>query len=253
MKMKFTFKLLTLLTVSSVLSYSIQDDLKKRLDLNFEDLGEAAKCLTSLSNFQECKIDTTNLKNDKESVCNSFNSEKCQKVLKDGIKAIPECKDLPTEVLAASPLLFEILSSGIGLACSKDENGNYCPLSDIIITNDGKLNKEDQSVQMAVIETCKSKQCTDAAIDTLNRVETAEMLSGLSSVNFKRQEIKAQTHPEIDEKSISEYKLILEYFKSDNCTQAQIANNNDTSDAYSTFKLYTAFLVTFAIILPNFF
>lgn len=250
--MKLTTKILSLLAVNSVLSYTIEEKLNKRLDFDLNSLGGVANCLTALDKFQECKINTSDLQNNKDIVCSSFNSEKCQQVLKGGINTIPECKDLPTEVLATSPLIFEMLSSSIGLACSKDENDNYCPLSDVIISNNGKLDQNEETVKAAIKETCKSKKCVDAAVDTLTRIETGEMLVSLGGGKFKRQVIQAQTQNESTDKSISDYKEVLEYFKSNNCTQAYTVTT-ETSDAYSAFKIYTALLMTFALVLPNFF
>ncbi|KAG4085503.1 hypothetical protein H8356DRAFT_1740080 [Neocallimastix lanati (nom. inval.)] len=249
--MKLTTKLLTLLSASTVFSYSVQNELNKRLEINLQELGAAANCMTALSKFQDCNINITNLKNNKDTICQAINSEKCQTILKGGINAIPECKDLPKEVLATSPLFFEMLSSSVGLACSKDENGNYCPLSDVIISQDGKLSREEQEVQNAITETCKSKKCVDAAVDTLTRVEAAELIADLAGVNFGKQEVSVQNQTQTVEKS--EYKKVLEYFRSDNCTEVYNPTAKVESSAYSAFSFYTVFLVTFAFVLSNFF
>jgi len=265
--MRFIKSILTLLAATTALSYSAEEKLNKRLDFDLNSLGGVASCLAALDKFKECKIDAAGLQTNKDAVCSSFNSDKCQTIIKGGINSIPECKDLPTEVLATAPIIFEMLSSSIGLACSKDEKGEYCPLSNIIISNDGKLDRNDEAVKHAVEETCKSKKCIDAAVDTLTRIETMEMLYSLASnVKYKKEDTQTQgetqpqaqpqntqTQNETTDKSFSDYKVVLEYFKSDNCTRINTVTATESSDAYTAFSIYTGFLVTFAIVLPNFF
>jgi len=94
--------------------------------------------------------------------CTSINSEKCKNFFNDPSKYLPICsKDLQfSEIL--QPFLFKDLVNGLYSKCLTDEEGNLCPYSIYTITQTGQ---ED-----ALMDTCKSKKCTESLIDALKDV-----------------------------------------------------------------------------------
>lgn len=248
--MRFSSKLLTLLAATCAFS-------KNSKRFNLEDIAAIAKCTAALADYRECEIEIGNINNNLDIVCNTINTEKCQNILNNGIKNVPECNSLPNQVVVPVQLIYRIINSSASLACAKDENGNYCPLSgaNIFTTN----YKTDEEIIKLLNSTCQSRSCTDKAVDTLMRIETSELLADLAiqtasnSNNNNKQMVNENTEPITLNKAVdlSEIKLtqpqvdmMVKYLKSTNCTvnaPPAVTANTETDDA-------TAIKISFLLI-----
>lgn len=112
-----------------------------------------------------------NPKNMKE-LCEVMNDSKCNKVFKEGISSIPECKDMPLELTKMYEAIFQQLTEAAGFSCEQDEAGNYCPLSKISQEYSEKKGKvpKDEAVK-AINESCESKKCREAFIGYFKKYE----------------------------------------------------------------------------------
>jgi len=202
--MKFSTTLLTLLASTSVLSYNIKrqitdeeiESLKSMpkatnapdvsnfdlsqissLDLSFLGIEKNEECNNALKGYSECLVGIDeNKQNNKDNLCTIYNSEKCQSLYKNGVKSVKGCENLQDILLRIEGLLIETNSVSLKMQCAKDENGKYCPLSDLssqLITEVNNKSSNSTTTEAdtqkkfdeAVNATCKSRTCIDAALE----------------------------------------------------------------------------------------
>lgn len=144
-------KILTLLAVTSTLSYNLESKV----------MGD---------NENQCSIDTYSYvdcflnENGFDKLCNNYNSQRCQNFINDPLAAVPSCQSLPdepkNEILNTffNKIIYE---AGItSIQCRKDENDNYC--------SDASGNSADEKLMNVIDDATKSDYCTTIAIENLN-------------------------------------------------------------------------------------
>jgi len=288
--MKFT-KFLTLLTATAVLSHSVPEkrqEQEKIEDNNIENLREGSKtidipdisnidltqlsqldlsfigikkneeCDKAIEEYKTCFVGTNKIEEgQKDTVCNNFNSEKCQSLFKNGIKGVKGCENLEDLLYNIEEFLVEANSVSLKMQCAKDENGQYCPLSNFstqvinqaVNKNDTVTDEETKTKYTeAVNSTCKSRTCIDAALEFetgSNKLksdveEFKKQIEGI--INFMG---AAQDMPMFNPRAkfaftldgITDENMInktSEYLRSDECT-AQAPKKEDSSA--TTIKL----------------
>jgi len=305
--MKFTTQLLTILAASSVyaiptkrqvndinidigennlgnIGNNIPDDLTIPVDLSDPNnldpssfnMGINEQCDKALEQYKECLEGNSEIDvNNKDNVCNTFNSEKCQQFFNDDIKNIQGCENL--NEIASRVLNFYKKGNTVSLKmqCAKDENGKYCPLANLSpklmsIEDDNKNDdKEFKTIYAeAVSETCKSRSCINAALEFesgyneikqevsefKDQVETMYNFIGAfkdmpmqnPSAKYRRvfsiENIDLKSDKDAADKLI---KTTSDYLKSEECSvQAPKAESSAT-----TLKFTAALIVTLALFL----
>jgi len=186
--MKFS-NLLTLLAVTSAFA------LNSKRDDQSEQLGQTAtqgeqandgmasdefyKCLSVLSNMTE-KCYGTPIKtyedfektNKMELDCKMVNSNECQTVLKDNSSG--ECG-----------LALSSITPSMSLYCATNEKGDICPFSQAMQKKVEKITVDAHSAKSIgysfsdkdIEETCKSKKCTEEALNLFKKMKKNGMIS----------------------------------------------------------------------------
>jgi len=266
--MKFITKIIALFAVTAVYSHSISNDMNKRSDSQsildiFKECDEAI--------MKECDIFSEIKKDNLETICTTFKSEKCQKLMTDGVSSIAACSNLTDTLLALKIEILKLQKASIEFLCVKDEKGKSCPfveyelenssmlkfnLSDFQTTTEKKESskkedtKEEEASIAAINETCKSKICTNSLIEysnTLSKFEK-ELQSALiiTTSNVKR-EFKVEGEGLDEEQTLQK---AIDYLKSEECTAqaAENVNENSTSNA-ATMKFKSAIIVSLSLLL----
>ncbi|OUM70108.1 hypothetical protein PIROE2DRAFT_1787 [Piromyces sp. E2] len=154
--MKFNSQLLLILTATT--AYAYIDPLKeKQCDNDLDEL------YSNCFNYEDLTKESL------QTVCQAYHSEKCQKLYKEGVAIAGDCKLLDLGELKEMNSLYASKFGHIELICSTDENNQPCPLAyyDIVDENDDMSARE--AYDKYVNESCKSKKCTDVAIDVIKR------------------------------------------------------------------------------------
>ncbi|ORX42411.1 hypothetical protein BCR36DRAFT_587230 [Piromyces finnis] len=199
--MKFIKKLLTILTTTSVFTYSIpvkrqeielnintnqknipdvqNFDLSQlsNIDLSYLGINTNEKCENSLINYKECLIGTIEIdQNNKDVICRTFNAEKCQHLFNNGMESLDGCKDLDDLLLKIKKFIVETNYVSLKMQCAKDESNQYCPLSSLSTQLINETSQQTSSNEEEVIKkyndavnaTCKSKTCIDTTLEFEN-------------------------------------------------------------------------------------
>ncbi|KAG4100366.1 hypothetical protein H8356DRAFT_1661016 [Neocallimastix lanati (nom. inval.)] len=214
--MKFYTLYVTLLFITTtVFSYSIVNknrNLKWKRDVTvnvnqyaFSELAEG--CSKDLENFREY-YDCTGLANinrtNFQSVCTTFNSEKCQTVLKDPLSYIPNCKKSAVIDEMFSDTAVNMRKAEMNIICHTDEQGKLCPVAEIFIDN----NRNTTEMKNAIRRSCLSEKCNEVMIDTI-----PELLAGT-----KKAESLTITEGEVDKNIDEEVDSWIDFLKSKECT-----------------------------------
>jgi len=163
------------------------------------------ECMTFLQEINsKCPVEKND---DKDKSCKIFNSEECKAAFK---KDLSSCGDI-NSLLGLS---FNLLK----MTCGVDENGKYCPLSTALES------KEEPDYDALAQETCKSKACTDNALENLPELKKLRM--GSNTVNVVK----------IDN--------LIASLKEEKCTAAH--------SGASHIKVGSALLFTLALVLSYF-
>jgi len=243
--MKISNVFLTLLTATSAFSYHIPKKLYKREEVL--ELDTITECEKAIKN--ECNLEIN--KNNLDTVCASFNSDKCQNLSKN-ISSLKACTSLGQEFISSEQETIKSQLSTVEFMCSKDENGKYCPYisfelehstlfgneNEDVSTNEphskeDKKKEEEESIK-AIMETCKSKKCSDAFLKVLPFLDNFEKDYEIKYVkrhlNIKRdlQFKDGMTHKE-------KLTKIMEYLKSDECAASvKTSSQNSSNDTGSS-------------------
>lgn len=134
---------------------------KNAVEIDIDNLqGNDKKCMTELEPYEDCIDDPT--PSTLDTYCTIFLSDNCQKFYKDPMSFIPNCK--------GSQLIDENLEGIIksyvpvyNLACQKDEVGNPCPFSEVVIKTFTFLNSKELNEKMD--NTCRSNICREATLN----------------------------------------------------------------------------------------
>lgn len=279
--MKFSTHFFTLLAVSFAFSHSIPNQKRDDSDLdNFienmvnDTVFEVTKdtsdsdskktnkwlsnsseeykaCEEALKQYEECFEDKEITKENVDVVCNTPISEKCQKLYNDGIDVIPECQKLEGLRKTVLGHIVKLSDLNIKVKCSKDEQGQYCPLNYFSVSEKNYIgfrivsNNEEQ-FKAALDDTCKSDICTDVYLnaftefsDLKNDVSSFFSSIGEEITSTISDKISSKDKRETEDQKIEDDKLLnktSDYLKSDKCIALKAKYENLTSDASSSFK-----------------
>lgn len=271
--MRFYFIYLSLLIVK----YTIASNLiyKRENDINWDNYEDCDKisikgcekiieegydkvtnCLNKIN--ETCKlsylIDEYNI-ND---VCDNWQSPQCQNLIDKNSKNIPECNNFSNSFSNSLDEYLNSLKALFNPICSKDEYGNYCPMSSYFLDD---VIEEQKAIDL-INNNCNSENCRKVALESyesiLRNLETDNNNDYLSKRNvivkklfninnnkrdiFKRQFIYNSS---LDE--VSQLKQIVEYLKSDNC----IAQTKKIFISSNAFSLDTNFIVRITILIVS--
>jgi len=219
--MKFTTSLLTILAATATLAVPSYNECKNIVEKKYS-------ACTKNSMFENVIFYSD--------YCIDFENEQCQKLynnsMSDIINEIPECKgyldDEDEEEMELNETILKLNYNFMKIACSKDEQGNFCPHSFVNVEKTYNLEslkmkgEEANDIYMEYVkESCRSKKCVD---DYLNNIENIKKI--YSTITF------ATTSSEEER----QYERISSILKSDTCT-AKIGktsvNANDNVNASS--------------------
>jgi len=167
--MKFVIPAFAFMAVSAVYANGAEDiavafPFKAVLNTDSSSTSKnvSLECKLQFQPYRECFEDVTSA--NLESHCGRYSSEKCEQIYKDPEGVLTDCKD--------SPYILELVNKYIGtsleankFACTKDENGNYCPFSKLALSVVTRMSQSEYQDMKS--DTCSSKICQDATYDVL--------------------------------------------------------------------------------------
>ncbi|ORX58416.1 hypothetical protein BCR36DRAFT_580037 [Piromyces finnis] len=206
----------------------------------FSQVSES--CRKDLIDFQEyysctgiVNITTENF----PEICNEYNSEKCQTVLKNPLSYIPNCKNYSVISEVFSDIAVSFRRTEMTVVCTFDESNNLCPVAEVFVNKTRNQNVEKRAIR----QSCRSKKCTDIMIDVLP----------LFLEETKDAENLIITEGNVDEdidKNVDEW---IDYLKSDECTDQYNKNSQNARSSASTLKgIGSTLLVTISLIFTLF-
>jgi hypothetical protein len=220
---------------------NIKRDVKMNVnEYAFSEVSDA--CKNDLINFQEhysCTGLVNITRENFQSVCTDFNSEKCQTVLKDPISYIPNCKEssVISEIFSETAVAFR--KAEMEVVCTPDESGNLCPVGEVFVNKTRNQNVEKRAIR----QSCRSEICTEVMIKTLP----------LFLKETKEAESLVITEGKIDDdidKNVDEW---IDYLKSKECSNQYVKSGNVNSGATSTIKVMSGtFFVIIALVFTLF-
>jgi len=182
--MKFNTGLLTLIATTSTYANTFSK-LYARSAAAIDTVS-SIECQNSINDLKkDCVTEDLNMAN-YDKICEQYKNPKCQD-LYEGVDNLPGCKDIG-EVKNLYQKLLSSYGASLKLFCTKDENGNICPLSKTLLeeqetqTNiEGEVDKEAMNVlnDEVLKNTCKSEICINSTKDYLNHVRNNNLLSDL--------------------------------------------------------------------------
>ncbi|KAG4088325.1 hypothetical protein H8356DRAFT_1725237 [Neocallimastix lanati (nom. inval.)] len=245
--MKPFSKIFCFLFAASTLALQINTNINNKNVITQITYDENADCKTSIVEYKECFADNKSKVNLEiiDEVCDKFLTEKCKKFYEEGISKLKGCEKISEEMLNQYTLKYDIKGIVLSELCSRDENGQYCPISKFL--QSGSTNRRE--LDECINNTCKSKKCVDDAIDyTTREMDFDKRLNDFldkttssnitSSSNIKRQYDGSKISEE------EENQAILEFLKSDYCSAHITTTANSRSAAISTIQ-YSNVLLTF--------
>jgi len=268
--MKLFIPLFTAIVASSVFGLTIPTKREVGVDddYDYSYLGtnpilpikkECNDALEKLKNENsECEADNDE---DYKKFCDAFNSDKCQKFYNTKFTEIPECKSSQQEIVSMLEELFKKSLTFHKIKCATDEQGNYCPLTEIEMNkriNKTMTEEEQEAIYDEILkDTCKSQKCADAYLSLLedvekNSKELFEKISTTSSSNINL-DSAAGIIQEADPSAVDGnpvFNKTLTYLRSGNCTALNKINSaNAHSGAISSMTYSSALFIGLALLL----
>lgn len=225
--MKFITKLIPLLSASStVLSYTVPLNKRQNAELYINE-----KCNVGIEKYKECVVEDYIVYNELDNICKTYQTEKCQKFFNDGIKVLEECNEFSEINLNYRQGRFDAVKIHLDAACAKDENNQYCSLN--LFDFSKRFPEERDEFHNAVNNTCKSKKCTEIAIDYATKEQ--ELKEKLDEIYNQLAEEEKEfriinSKREFNSTNIEDRIILIhmiEYLKSSECSQMEIDSNID--------------------------
>jgi len=219
------------------LSEKFFHNITKRTDNDDEYTKIANQCINTLNKYEGCLMESELEIINLNSYCYSYNDDKCQRLLSEGTKSIPACRDTQLQSeLSDFDTYLVIVNFYKKYHCAKDEKGNYCPfnLMDVESRRIGKDNNNNNNnngnVQPEkdffnyVEETCQSRKCTNTFLhynedyDDLIKIidEHNEQISMKTTNQTKRM---FEASKDVDQDSSENMRLAIQYLKSNECNK----------------------------------
>jgi len=213
----------------SVNKNSFQQNLKIR-SVDEKNNLSISECKSALKEFEECIIEPKdNDFIDLNLFCMGFHTEKCINYINGGLPKVRGCSnDFKDDKQINKYYVYsEFMKLVYKLHCTKDENGNYCPVS-LMDSENRKYKKENRVKTIEEVEkqfytfinnTCVLKECRETIINI------DEDYKYLDELEKKLDKIKNSTHSkrafhvENLEKVSSDdlIKQAADYLKSEEC------------------------------------
>jgi len=233
--MKFT-KLLVLLPVTS-LAYTIKRDSTNSMqtdgnpNLNGVDpLMNTPECQNLSKAIDKCFGDMGGNPTS-EAGCDKFHTEDCQVLLKQDLNACGNNFGID----------YGSVLSTLKFGCAKNESGNYCPQLRFIL--------EDKLTDSELNDICKSKSCTEKALEGLGEMKSITIeLTDPETVAKELPFLDKFINTLTDEKCKATYSASSTNTTSNNST-APNANTASNADAATKIKIGSVLLTTLAIAL----
>jgi FKBP-type peptidyl-prolyl cis-trans isomerase len=150
---------------------------------------------------------------DYDEICKTYNSDKCQKLYKEGVAGFPACKELGEVLSFQNQVIIDKADYLFQRYCSKDENDKYCPLSEY----DFEEKESKEEFDNAINQTCKSRKCIDTAIEYFNKEINLENKVNEFQSKIKNSNMKRQFNSN-DLKSEEKKEAIINFLESDYCS-----------------------------------
>ncbi|OUM62980.1 hypothetical protein PIROE2DRAFT_10612 [Piromyces sp. E2] len=228
--MKFFTSVVALATIASVYASPMLTPRQENTEEQLQNTSEIIKslppeCQKEIELYADCNVNI-NLSN-YEKCC----SETCINFFKDPFKYIPSCKGNTLIDSTLTPETLEVTNNNLLLECAKDEQGNKCPFSKVLI------NEVNGVTNNIYDETCLSKACTDATYQ-----HYSYNLDHVDSNPLYTEAEKQKTKNSLNE--------TLRRLKLDECVSKHQLKDN-TSDA-TMVKVSTTFIVSFGLLLLSY-
>jgi len=174
--------------------------------------------------------------------CHTIETPKCQKYYNIKLIDIPECKT-SDKLQLIDYINFEYSLNdkyqSILLKCSRDEQGNFCPLSSIEkvkrINSTMTTQQQDENYDIALKDTCKSQKCVHSYLSRIESLEKGykenpERIADVGYFSDSEMEIiKNQYRNKLTNLHNSTVvNMSIDYFKSDECAMSSNANISAT-------------------------
>ncbi|ORX50661.1 hypothetical protein BCR36DRAFT_583240 [Piromyces finnis] len=214
--MKVFSKILTLLSATTVYSYSLQGKVKREI----ED-----QCTIGITQFDDCFVSQS-----VDQLCSNYNSERCQNFVFNPVASVPACQSLSEEQQQAitSDVFNKVIfpATVASIQCQKDESGNYC----------SQATEGDVATKLTNVinDAAKSKQCTDNAIWALNYV-----VSDNANVTPSNEAIAAAAKQGLETLNATQ-KCLAEVAEMDDCYQGE--NIDQVCSSYFSDKCQNAII-----------
>jgi len=117
------------------------------------------------SEYKDCISELTI--NNYKNVCSKINSDKCQKFYNNPLEFYSIWRENSNFVEMFQSSLIKSLKLSYQMSCQTDENGNLCPFALTSIRREGNSN--------ILNDTCKSKLCTESAINIYKNYDLDQM------------------------------------------------------------------------------
>jgi len=214
------------------------------------DYVNAAACEDDLENFYgDCFIYDKITKENQSLICRTYQSDKCQKLYKEGCTIVRDCKNLNLETRVYVENKYSESVLQLDLICSTDENNKPCPIADSFIT-DVQNNRITNNTY--INDTCKSNKCTEIAVNSFKKV--INLMKGTSlepKTKFDSEKInKEYDGSNVNSKDEIAYKLA--FLKSPFCSSQNLGTTTSlTSDTINKqlssllLKLLTLLVILF--------
>lgn len=135
---------------------------------------EKRDCVITLSDYDECLQGSDVNMSNIDSICASYNSQKCQNFYANGLtNEINACNNEHVNIKLDIDDVIKSNQAKLKFICTKDESGNICPMVKYSMENKIKASESNNPAYLqSSNDTCKSKLCSDAYVQYLQQVKS---------------------------------------------------------------------------------
>jgi len=265
--MRFSTVLLTLAAATSfVLTKRIEDQLNKVLYLTDIGASTNADPTTDINNIfskkflnkltKECRdeiektnndclnsLSSTSTSEDYNNMCKKISTETCLKFFKDPLTIFPKCANDPT--FKDEVILIQSINPKENYNCLRDKEGNPCPYTSANINGFNST-----SFREAILETCKSKVCTENLITSLDsNIKNIDIFFRLQSEKGDEKLVEF-----LKGQIIKMYNEVVDYLKDPKCTSQAVDDTATTTylvaeSGANSIKITSALFTTLSLVL----
>jgi len=220
------------------------------------DILKANKCEITLNEHYKKCFDYEGITMDNlESYCNFYHSSNCQKLYNEGNTILNDCKVLDLESRSSVEKKYVDYFINFEVICSKNEFNQSCPMAYYHIFRNSNQSEARKAFNQYINDTCKSKRCTEIAIDATKK--DIQLFKG-SDYETKSPVDSSSLNKPYDGSIVnSEYEIdyTLAFLKSNYCSshnqnspytntyQPQTTNSYNTSNASSKKIINISFFI----------